>query len=76
LTYDRTLVILHRKFGGASLFDRRTTRCHPPHFSTAVYTALTAADPAVEPILKKLEEARVKAMKEAAGRPRGEQPPK
>ena len=33
--------------------------------------ALVAADPSVEPILKKLEEARVKAMKEAARRPRG-----
>ena len=38
--------------------------------------ALTAADPSVEPILKKLEEAREKAMKEGGGRPRGEQPPK
>ena len=26
------------KFGGAALFNRRTTQCHPPHFSTAVYT--------------------------------------
>ena len=38
--------------------------------------ALVAADPSVEPILKKLEAAREKAMKEGGGRPRGEQPPK
>lgn len=38
--------------------------------------ALVAADPSVEPILKKLEEAREKAAKEGGGRPRGEQPPK
>ncbi len=42
----------------------------------AMNAALTAADPSVEPILKKLEAAREKAMKEAAGRRRGEQPPK
>ena len=42
----------------------------------AMNAALTAADPSVEPILKKLEEAREKAMKEGGGRPRGEQPPK
>ena len=38
--------------------------------------ALMVADSSVEPILKKLEEAREKAMKEGGGRPRGEQPPK
>ena len=44
----------------------------------AMNAALTAADPSVEPILKKLEAAREKAMKEGGGRPRreGEQPPK
>jgi hypothetical protein len=44
----------------------------------AMNAALTAADPSVEPMLKKLEEAREKAMKEGGGRPRGEgeQPPK
>jgi membrane protein involved in colicin uptake len=42
----------------------------------AMNAALVAADPSVEPILKKLEAAREKAMKEGGGRPRGEQPPK
>ena len=36
------------KFGGAALFNRRTTQCHPPHFSTAVYTL---ADEALEDAL-------------------------
>ena len=44
----------------------------------AMNAALTAADPSVEPILKKLEAAREKAMKGRDGRPHGEgeQPPK
>ncbi len=44
----------------------------------AMNAALTAADPSVEPILKKLEAAREKAMKGRDGRTRGEgeQPPK
>ena len=42
----------------------------------AMNAALVAADSSVEPILKKLEAAREKAMKEGGGRPRGEQSPK
>ena len=42
----------------------------------AMNAALIAADSSVEPILKKLEEAREKAMKERGERPRSEQPPK
>ena len=36
--------------GDAALFDRRTTRCHPPHFSTALYNAKAWADQTNEPV--------------------------
>jgi membrane protein involved in colicin uptake len=45
-------------------------------FRDAMQAAQIAADPSVEPILKKLQEAREKAMKEGGGRRRGDQPAK
>ena len=45
-------------------------------FREALQAAQIAADPSVEPILKKLQEAREKAQKEGGGRRGGDQPNK
>ena len=58
--------------------DPKVEAARAKEMREAINAALTAADPSMAPILKKLEDAREKAMKGRDSRPRreGEQPAK